>query len=1057
MDNKQQMEIIKWAIANNYKGSVTKLIQQKMQEQQQQQPQQMQEGGVKVANTSEEQEQGLRNEPEGTSMMFPDSTATEFNTVGMDYPIDIKKYDRGGNLVKSYESVPPGVGSLPMGPNPGTVLETPAKYQEAGFKAEPFAARSDATSVSNTIIPEMFIPQSESEMIQGMNESFDRGTIKPTDTSLGNKIYQSIKDLEHFSLAPGGKSEVVSEDNISAMSFAPISGEIIDAKNTISDLSKGDYGGAFLNAAGFAIPFIPGKLVKQAATSITKPIKKQVENFKGLFTKGGKETTSEIINAPNPTYTIHNHTPDAPITNAADHYTLTQNVISDFQGQTVRNLNNPNVTEVKNISGKDITPLGDVGELGGKGKSGRHLINVDIGNGQQVTMYRSTSLANKPLTDPITGRVGSSQGFYSPFMGTADIDIPNSELWEGNYGWQVKGKDWDKGYGSKWVEGLGHHLKSMDLNETAEQMNKIVDGGGINPTFFYKKGGPKGKKSSDKYGATYEKDSDLNFTTGLDETYNISPRIINDTYDLVKKKKVPNAAFSKLVGYEFFKDNVRKNNLDVQEKLQGYSPGRRELMTALNTVIPASENLNDEEYAGLRNELLGIYDTYKDFDSLSDIPAAYRAVKNQDLSAIKPYREKMGLSKQQLLDLVQVPEDAGKIKRKAINFVKSEMAKKEFQDGGFNISRDKSVNKAFKVAAGTFLGSAGTRWIAPQIQNKRADKKAYKDYIAFSDANRSGRHDTYEDYCLSGDCPDVPTNAHTYEYWKNHNNMPFQNTFRRKHGYQKSGVGKEALGPAIVQGGKDALTAGLLTYGADKLLDKTRWGRKFKKNFNLKLGLYQKGGFDQAKDLFKSLNYKKAIKATLNPSNWFDGENDFYKELAPQNLRMFTNRMSGNSEEITEDFFTEDELNTMRTLLKNRRGTEDFTLTDPDFEGEVFNKPSKDMMHYTDYHKDEGAYKVQQSTMADKLSDPELQVSTSFGTSKVTEDEDYYYLNDTYDFSYDEEMYNKYKDSQYSDPYNYFRWVTAPKIAGDEKAQEKLKNESEIQKINIKIPKKKTK
>tara|TARA_R100000030_G_C3203668_1_gene111564 strand:+ start:272 stop:454 length:183 start_codon:yes stop_codon:yes gene_type:complete len=60
MDSKQQMEIIKWAIANNYKGSVTRLIQQKMQEQQQQQqPQQMQEGGVKVANTPEEQEQGL--------------------------------------------------------------------------------------------------------------------------------------------------------------------------------------------------------------------------------------------------------------------------------------------------------------------------------------------------------------------------------------------------------------------------------------------------------------------------------------------------------------------------------------------------------------------------------------------------------------------------------------------------------------------------------------------------------------------------------------------------------------------------------------------------------------------------------------------------------------------------------------------------------------------------------------------------------------------------------------------------------------------------------------
>ena len=197
------------------------------------------------------------------------------------------------------------------------------------------------------------------------------------------------------------------------------------------------------------------------------------------------------------------------------------------------------------------------------------------------------------------------------------------------------------------------------------------------------------------------------------------------------------------------------------------------------------------------------------------------------------------------------------------------------QKGGFNISRDKSVNKAFKVAAGTFLGSAGTRWIAPQIQNKRADKKAYNDYIDFADANRSGRYDTYEDYCLSGDCPDVPTNAHTYEYWKNHNNMPFQNTFRRKHGYQQSGVGKEALGPAIVQGGKDALTAGLLTYGADKLLDKTRWGRKFKKNFNLKLGLYQKGGFENV----SQTNYKQDLE------NVYKSNFKAQKEQAPKDFK----------------------------------------------------------------------------------------------------------------------------------------------------------------------------
>ena len=219
----------------------------------------------------------------------------------------------------------------------------------------------------------------------------------------------------------------------------------------------------------------------------------------------------------------------------------------------------------------------------------------------------------------------------------------------------------------------------------------------------YKKGGFKGIKYADKYGTTYEENSDLSFTTGLDDTYNISPRILKDTLKLVDNKTIPSETYSKLVGYEFFKDNVRKNNLDAQEKLQDYSPGRKELMTALNTIIPASEKLSDEEYAGLRNELLGIYDTYKDFDSVSDIPAAYKAVKEQDLSGLKSYREKMGLSQQQLIDLIQVPEDAGFLKRKAINYVKNEMAKKEFQDGGVSpLDMDyvtygtKEYNKAYK-------------------------------------------------------------------------------------------------------------------------------------------------------------------------------------------------------------------------------------------------------------------------------------------------------------------------------------------------------------------------
>ncbi len=87
-----------------------------------------------VAETPEQQQEGLRNQPEGTIMTFPESTGN-FNTVGMDYPIDIQKVSPQGDLVRSYENVPPGVESLPMGDDVGTVIETPANYQDGGFDA----------------------------------------------------------------------------------------------------------------------------------------------------------------------------------------------------------------------------------------------------------------------------------------------------------------------------------------------------------------------------------------------------------------------------------------------------------------------------------------------------------------------------------------------------------------------------------------------------------------------------------------------------------------------------------------------------------------------------------------------------------------------------------------------------------------------------------------------------------------------------------------------------------------------------------------------------------
>jgi len=72
-----------------------------------------------------------------------------------------------------------------------------------------------------------------------------------------NKGYGGITTgAANIALGSGEEGEI-------AGGFLPGVGEMIDAKNTVQDLSKGDYGGAAMNAAGFLLPFIPGKAVKK--------------------------------------------------------------------------------------------------------------------------------------------------------------------------------------------------------------------------------------------------------------------------------------------------------------------------------------------------------------------------------------------------------------------------------------------------------------------------------------------------------------------------------------------------------------------------------------------------------------------------------------------------------------------------------------------------------------------------------------------------------------------------------------------------------------------------
>lgn len=167
--------------------------------------------------------------------------------------------------------------------------------------------------------------------------------------------------------------------------------------------------------------------------------------------------------------------------------------------------------------------------------------------------------------------------------------------------------------------------------------------------------------------------------------------------------------------------------------------------------------------------------------------------------------------------------------------------------------RDDAANKALRNAGMTFGASTLTRGVvSPLMQNRRADKAAYNQYMGVMDrAYQNSGYDSYADYCLTGDCPQNPFqgNPPTFRDWRKHDYFGAGETNARPT-YRFINDVKEnplqgTMGPAIKAGARDAAISGALTYGANKLLDNTKFGRNLKRNFNVNLGFrraYQPGG-----------------------------------------------------------------------------------------------------------------------------------------------------------------------------------------------------------------------
>lgn len=153
MTNKERRELLDRSRESGYTGSIVDVFQAARQGRDLiSEFEAKQQGNIAV--TPQQQQAGLgpahQRGDVGASMIFPkigpNATMTTANK-GLKVNLDVKGYDDRGHLVKSYESVPPGVQSLPTGPRATTVVETPARYTDGGPKTVKRGRKRHARSI----------------------------------------------------------------------------------------------------------------------------------------------------------------------------------------------------------------------------------------------------------------------------------------------------------------------------------------------------------------------------------------------------------------------------------------------------------------------------------------------------------------------------------------------------------------------------------------------------------------------------------------------------------------------------------------------------------------------------------------------------------------------------------------------------------------------------------------------------------------------------------------------------------------------------------------------
>jgi hypothetical protein len=172
---------------------------------------------------------------------------------------------------------------------------------------------------------------------------------------------------------------------------------------------------------------------------------------------------------------------------------------------------------------------------------------------------------------------------------------------------------------------------------------------------------------------------------------NIDPRLTNAVWEFSDEFGANEFRTDKKINdyveksRQYISDRMSER-LGVKKPMGKLSEGETEFIPKLDKVVDKLSTLSDSEMESLKKEVLRLSKQYKGIDpkssTASKMSSAISIAANQDWSKLKPIREKAGLTKDDLISLIQAPSDAGFLTKTGFSAARAALGMKDFKNGG---------------------------------------------------------------------------------------------------------------------------------------------------------------------------------------------------------------------------------------------------------------------------------------------------------------------------------------------------------------------------------------